>query len=557
MLNTYFKEKRRIATGLAWTITGMGPIIMPQIIAVVMPLYGVEGTLWLYTSLALVAAACAMLYQPVQWHTQKKETDDQLVERSPPEVECDYCAMLRGKNKSVFSSQYLYNSDNADVTGYEIIDPATPMLPQANDGWSSRHSSSRTSSRFGSRIASSHNLVGSNRPSSANLTAKDRVSRKISEVKIDEHPEVDVNGSVKGPYECLLTPITPLNVPTVQVQPPEGDLGVVKTPYRKISHINTFNIEKEVLKGASKKLEEYVNKKKSPKRKKQYRSWENFCTCDDLRRFHADTKLSELPAEEQKPEEKEHFTIWQKIAVFFDLDLLRDLTYCNLMMGVTLGNFAELNFSILTPFVLGEWGMDKRQIATAMSLLGGVDISVRFFIPFIAGKIGWQNKTFFLIGILGMAMGRICKFSARQTEFNQLTHLFSCSYNLFPFVHVHIDCICMDRPWQGTADRLHGAGHPELRAVGPTAGRLGAAALIRWNRLLSDGADRRYVPNHFRSYQKLLKHPLLLGFIRDRTNYIVTLHSLNIATFFVATCWIFEKIYRNRHNKKRLSNGQS
>lgn len=556
VLNTYFKEKRRIATGLAWTITGMGPIIMPQIIAVVMPLYGVEGTLWLYTGLALVAAACAMLYQPVQWHTQKKDTDEQLVEGSPPAVECDYCAMLRGKNKSVFSSQYLYNSDNANVTGYEIIDPATPMLPQANDGWSSRHSS-RTSSRFGSRIASSHNLVGSNRPSSANLSAfsKDRVSRKISEIKIDEHPEVDVNGSVKGPYECLLTPITPPNVPTVQVQPAEGDIGVAKTPYRKISHINTFNIEKEVLKGASQKLEEYVNKKKSPKRKKHYRSLENFCTCDDLRRFHADTKLSELPAEEHAPDEKQHFTIWQKIAVFFDLDLLRDLTYCNLMMGVTLGNFAELNFSILTPFVLDDWGMDKRQIATAMSLLGGVDISVRFFIPFMAGKIGWENKTFFLIGILGMAMGRICKLFSHQTEFDRLTLFLSCSYNLLPFVHLHTDCICLDRPGQGTADRLHGAGHPELRAAGQTAGCLGASAFVRWNRLLCDGTGRRYVPNHFRSYHKLSKISSALGLIRDRTNYIVTLHSLNIATFFVATCWIFEKIYRDRHDKKKLSSG--
>lgn len=31
-LNTYFKQKRRIATGLSWTCTGMGPIIMPQVI---------------------------------------------------------------------------------------------------------------------------------------------------------------------------------------------------------------------------------------------------------------------------------------------------------------------------------------------------------------------------------------------------------------------------------------------------------------------------------------------------------------------------------------------
>lgn len=76
----------------------------------------------------------------------------------------------------------------------------------------------------------------------------------------------------------------------------------------------------------------------------------------------------------------------------------------------SIGNFAELNFSILTPFVLSDWGFTKSEIAMAMSLLGGVDIAIRFFIPFIAGKIGWENKTFFLVGIIGMAMGRICKY---------------------------------------------------------------------------------------------------------------------------------------------------
>lgn len=79
-------------------------------------------------------------------------------------------------------------------------------------------------------------------------------------------------------------------------------------------------------------------------------------------------------------------------------------------MGVTLGNFAELNFSILTPFVLADWGFEKHQIATTMSMLGAVDILIRFFIPFVAGKIGWENKTFFLVGIFSMAIGRVCKF---------------------------------------------------------------------------------------------------------------------------------------------------
>lgn len=411
-LNTYFKEKRRIATGIAWTITGLGPIIMPQIIAVVMPLYGVHGTLWLYTGLAIVAAVCALVYQPVQKHVKKKlpVTDE---ESNVPAIECDYCALKKRKNHRIFSSQYLYNSDNASITGYEIIDPATPMLPLANDGMSPRHSSSRTSiysnrpSRFGSRISSGHSLVGqaSSRPSSVNLTThtKDREKRKISEIRIDEHPETDSNGNAGELRDIEITsPMISPNAPTIHVT--DDEPTPTKPPCRKKSPMNTFNIEKEVLKGASKKLEELIS---SDKRTKTFSNFEHCCNCDELRQLHADTKLGEYIDEEI--DEEEPHTFWQKVVVFFDLNLLRDITYVNLMMGVTLGNFAELNFSILTPFVLADWGFDKRQIATAMSLLGGVDISIRFFIPFIAGKIGWENKTFFLIGILTMASGRICE----------------------------------------------------------------------------------------------------------------------------------------------------
>lgn len=40
------------------------------------------------------------------------------------------------------------------------------------------------------------------------------------------------------------------------------------------------------------------------------------------------------------------------------------------------------------------------------------------------------------------------------------------------------------------------------------------------------------------------------GFIRDKTNYIVTLHCLNIPTFCVAICWTWEKVYWMRKEKR-------
>lgn len=95
------------------------------------------------------------------------------------------------------------------------------------------------------------------------------------------------------------------------------------------------------------------------------------------------------------------------VIIFFDLDLLRDPIYVNLMLGVTFANFAEINFALLTPFILGEYGFAKIEVATVMSVLAGVDVFMRIIIPFVATQMGWQNRTFFLIGVGSMAAGRI------------------------------------------------------------------------------------------------------------------------------------------------------
>lgn len=89
------------------------------------------------------------------------------------------------------------------------------------------------------------------------------------------------------------------------------------------------------------------------------------------------------------------------------MDLLYDPVYVNMMFGITFATFAELNFSLMTPFILGEYGFSKIQVATVMSTLASIDGVTRLLIPFIADFVGWENRTFFLVGICGLATGRI------------------------------------------------------------------------------------------------------------------------------------------------------
>jgi hypothetical protein len=174
---------------------------------------------------------------------------------------------------------------------------------------------------------------------------------------------------------------------------------------------NTFNLEKEVLNMASHKLEKYLF----------YKNNLGQCTCEeDLKAKEMERQIDNLLNDhcdhldgEGAEEDERQLSLWEKVVIFFDLTLLKDLIFVNLMVGVTIANFSELNFSTLTPFVLCDFGFTNYEIATVMSLLGLIDISTRFLIPFIAGKIGWENRTFFLFGVLGMALGRISKIMTR------------------------------------------------------------------------------------------------------------------------------------------------
>lgn len=175
-----------------------------------------------------------------------------------------------------------------------------------------------------------------------------------------------------------------------------------RTKFRRKS--NNFNYESEVLKLASMKLEQYVKETEDKDKADKLKLLISTDLADD-----DDDVFDEKNELKNDDDKEEKLTFCQKVYLFFDLELLKDYTFINLMLGITLANFNELNFSILTPFILGDYGLSKSEVALFMSLLAGVDICVRFCIPFVAGKIGWDNNSFFLFGVLSMACGRVGK----------------------------------------------------------------------------------------------------------------------------------------------------
>lgn len=326
------------------------------------------------------AVCCSLLLQPVRWHTKPKpeETAEEALIRKLPEIECRYCRSLKKRSMSIVSSQYLQNVDSFLVPGYEIIDPGTPMMARANDGWYSSSSAKR--SQYGSKMsltsrkasaltsvkASNQNLLISNRTSYANLgaatpsaakqiltkdaSAKQNLTKDVS-AKIDECPSEDCP-SHKSPQDLQYLTVSPaLPSKTTPATPSSSHppfllKQISESKYLKdnksnrstqqppafFNRANSFNIEKEILSEASHKLEQYVIDSNDRMKK---------CTCEEMRLAYVrDMELQKQIEEEVDECDEPKFTLWQKIVIFFDLDLLKDLTYINIMVRLIIASHA-------------------------------------------------------------------------------------------------------------------------------------------------------------------------------------------------------------------------
>ncbi|XP_055911155.1 uncharacterized protein LOC129945427 [Eupeodes corollae] len=237
--------------------------------------------------------------------------------------------------------------------------------------------------------------------------------------------------------------------------------------------------------------------------------------------------LRELPLPEEKqfleksPEEQDDddkqqekkLSIFERISIFFDLDLLRDFTFVNLAVGLTVISFTEINFAILTPFILNDFGFDNSQIAAAMSMLAACDMAIRFLIPFITAKMKFDNKVFFLAGIVGMAFGRAIVAHSRN----------------FTVVLIAFGWMGLSKAMRVVFWNLIIPGYVPLK-------RLPAAAGLQ---LLLSGVFT-------------LTCGPIIGLVRDATNYTFTLHWMNAMCFMVVIAWFLEDFYKQKKKREKV-----
>lgn len=459
-VNTYFRNRRRRATGFTWTITGLGPIIFPHVSTILLVLYGAQGTILIFAAVSLNAFVCALTLQPVLWHSKKSKTavEETANDANKPlapegeedEYKCKYCQYKRQPKRSIFASQYLFNEDDLETPGYEITEPGTPMMARANDGW------------FGSKVS----LAAEMSPT----RLRHKVMRQAS-------------------IKAHLT------------DPDHNDESRLTKP-------NYFNRMHE-------DYERYTSKASVYSKSEEFH-----CTCAEEKALMQKISDEELKREQErlKAEEeaeelaKSKMNFAQKVVKFFDLDLLRDFTFLNLVMGMTIMMFAEMNFSVLTPFILNEYGFNNEQISLAMSTLGGMDICVRFLAPFALEKVKLDNRVLFAFGIIAIAIGRM--FVA-----------LSSSYYV---VLIFFILIGFGKAFRTIFSPLIIPSYVPLK-------RLPAASGLQlvFNTIFSLAAGP------------------VLGTITDATSYTVTIHVLNLLTVLALLLWVIESVVRRVLGKKR------
>lgn len=367
-INTYFQQKRRRAAGFSWTITGLGPIFLPYLVTFLLEIYDVKGTVMLFAAISLHAFVSALIYQPVRYHTSLPAAAEQQLqsEAAADALLCSHCTLQRKREPSgIFSSQYLCQDDDVQLPGYEIIEPGTPMLSRANDGW------------YGSKLSLASGAAGRGMRFRTVSSSKDlEMAQRLQHAPITE---VSSNATVGLEEEAsFLRP-------------------------------NNFRREREETQQESKLCCTCAEQRAHYVRSKSELEQQNNNNKDD-----DDEGEDEDDDDDSEAAARRELSFLQKVITFFDLDLLRDITFVNLVAGLTVINFGELNFSILTPFILTDFGLDTSQITVAMSLMASMDITMRFLVPFLTEKIPWDNRVFFLIGVVGIAIGRSIVASTRS-----------------------------------------------------------------------------------------------------------------------------------------------
>lgn len=107
-----------------------------------------------------------------------------------------------------------------------------------------------------------------------------------------------------------------------------------------------------------------------------------------------------------------------EIVNIFDLTLLKDPVYCNILLGLSLAVFAEVDFTVSTAFILTDFGLDTSDIAEYLSIQAGADIVFRFLSPYIEELFNQPPRIMYLFSLICIIITRFCELNPFRSNSN-------------------------------------------------------------------------------------------------------------------------------------------
>lgn len=370
-LNSYFLEKRNRAVGISMTLTGFGPIFYPYLISVWKVEYGVTGCVLLLGAICLHIVVAALLLHPVSWHQiHRSKAIDVELEILPAIGSTVNEAATVACNRSFCTIQTDHkhhqriNADHCvDAQSIYGIDQMTIIR---NPSYGGRSILLNTSTSAKSVRPSPDKLPINSGDPRFERSISHVLQRSLSHTHDSPLPSPSLSKPQLRWFETA-------SVDTVNLG---SSVDVFSEEGRRVSAVSTVASINPVMSNSR---------------------------AGTISRHAVSPPPDSTVVDPQTS--KTSFCTW--IVDFFDLTLFRDLIYVNIMFGMSLAVFAELNFSILTPFIFNDLAYTTPQIASFLSLLAVADIASRFLAPFVGDRIRQPPRIMYIISMVMLISARM------------------------------------------------------------------------------------------------------------------------------------------------------
>ncbi|KAL6267707.1 hypothetical protein P5V15_000778 [Pogonomyrmex californicus] len=363
-INSYFTTRRGRAMGLSVTLTGLGSILMPQISSFLLLFYGIQGTVLILGAYSFHSMIGALLLRPVKRYMKKVPICLETIPEEPnilanekqdtkkyyEENEVNIHSSMTAINNYERKRKTTITSIDHDIEVGSIYGFDTPLPRQV--------SIDRTISYDGNYDTEMSMVNGTSKTNLHNWKAS-RHSWWNSAKSIDS---IHLGSSIK-----IFDEPVPITKKLTFI-----DNGVSKT-----NDINRTN-------GVS----------------------QNVVEKDLLLKKETDNCLIKEDNDDREKNNSTISRILRRVADLYDFDLLRDPIYVNIMLGMSIAIFAEINFSMLTPFILADMGLTTANIANVMSIIAMVDLVSRSVAPFLGEWLRLPPRMMYMLSLFLLIISR-------------------------------------------------------------------------------------------------------------------------------------------------------